>query len=173
MTKNLFKYLLFIIIFLPTLYSCLPNKPTSKEIKKQQYSKKTESIHNYQDNKSNSNTSPTISIKAFQKEQSKVILFQNTLDRILRIECIKGNKSRVIELLEEGANANSRDSNGDTPLYLSTIHNNYEVIKILLIYGANPYLKNKQGISSIDIAKEKGYEKIYNLLIRKNNNKLP
>lgn len=88
------------------------------------------------------------------------------LDEIFRIACISNDRERVINLIQKGVNVNSRDQNGDTPLHLAVYYNNVEVVKILIRYGANPRIKNRQGFSSIDIARDKGYVEIYRLLTK-------
>lgn len=48
-----------------------------------------------------------------------------------------GNRKAVIELIENGANLNFKDANGQSPIILASIAGNVEEIRILLKHGAN------------------------------------
>jgi uncharacterized protein len=73
-----------------------------------------------------------------------------------------GHTEIVTMLINKGADVNVKESNGNTPLWLGVMHNrknsNIKIIKILLANGANPYVKNKHGVS------------LYNLLSMPKNN---
>ena len=57
-------------------------------------------------------------------------------------------------LLDKGANINSRDASGDTPL-ITTSKNNCETTTVLLVKkGADLNLKNNDGKTALDLAKE-------------------
>lgn len=59
----------------------------------------------------------------------------------------------VHDLLAYGANPNtiSNNTNKDTALMLAAKHCKLEIMKLLLAYGADPYMKNKKGINTMDL----------------------
>lgn len=62
-----------------------------------------------------------------------------------------------MELLESyGAQVDSKDKDGDTPLHYGGFLGFENVVKLLLEKGANFYLKNKNGKTARDIAFDKG-----------------
>jgi len=63
------------------------------------------------------------------------------------------NHYPLIELLLiRGADINSKDLYGNTPLMLAISHNNHEAIHSLLKNGSDPFIKNKYGFNSFDKA---------------------
>ena len=85
--------------------------------------------------------------------------FGNTALHIL----VVNNKVDIIRyILENGAETNILNINGESPLYLSVLINNYEISCILLKYNANPMFSiNKQ--TPYDLAIEMSLESIVNL----------
>jgi len=67
-------------------------------------------------------------------------------------------------LVNAGANLNSFDQYGYTPLMVCTTNNNAELVKILLKLGADRTIKNKYGQTAKDIAYKTGQRHIYQLL---------
>jgi len=76
-------------------------------------------------------------------------------------------------LLQFGADPNNKDGDGITPLMSAVLslgsisdYNNeqLQVIKILLQNGANPYLKNKEGETALDIAIRRNKSKAVEIL---------
>ena len=64
------------------------------------------------------------------------------------------------ELIKHGADVNARDASGHTPLLRAVQRNKVNVVKVLVIKGADIYAKNNLGDSALDIAKERGYKEI-------------
>lgn len=75
--------------------------------------------------------------------------------------------STLEDMINNGANLNSLNVNGETPLHkgkfdhhvfdsIATEVGNTEAIKFLLQCGANPNIKNKRGETPADIAKQQG-----------------
>jgi len=60
-----------------------------------------------------------------------------------------GNTSRVAALLKEGAAANSRDRNGDTPLNMAAAKGNAELARLLVRAGADVNLANLSGVTPL------------------------
>jgi len=74
-------------------------------------------------------------------------------------------------ILEEGANVNSKTIEGVTPLMEAMLYPNYDEIKILLLHGADPRIKDAEGKDSLDYLKarkdyqaEAVYKLAYNLI---------
>lgn len=68
--------------------------------------------------------------------------------------------------LENGANPNIKTIDGDTVLgwYLSMGSPSKKIVQILLDYNADPFIKNNEGKTPYDIAKERSLEDIVQLL---------
>lgn len=69
---------------------------------------------------------------------------------------VETKKRQILECLEDCTNVNERfaiDSD-NTPLHISVINGDIEIVKLLLQRGANINYKNKEGKTPIDIAKE-------------------
>ena len=61
------------------------------------------------------------------------------------------------------------DSNGYTPLMIAVVTGNIDIVKILLMYGANIYIETNIGYfrkTAIDLADDKKQEEILQLLLR-------
>jgi ankyrin repeat protein len=76
--------------------------------------------------------------------------------------------SYVNLLLENGADPNVKESHnvgGETPIFKAVENNSYEVVKLLLDYGADPGIYNKGGLNSLHIAAKNGFLEVCLLLI--------
>lgn len=69
-------------------------------------------------------------------------------------------------LLENGADVNQFDGNGETPLLVAVNFDNAEAVELLLKFGANPSTKNRVGDSPIDRAVDKKNTALLDLLIK-------
>jgi serine/threonine-protein phosphatase 6 regulatory ankyrin repeat subunit B len=72
-------------------------------------------------------------------------------------------------LLENGANVDSKDTLGTTPLIIASNNGNYEIVELLLKYGATIDITDKRGHSAMLLAscREKdsdNHKKVVNLL---------
>ena len=68
----------------------------------------------------------------------------------------------IVELLlKSGANVNTKDSLGNTPLHLAVKENNILMVILLIEKGANIKLKNRDHEKPIDIAKAKNFKRDY------------
>lgn len=93
-----------------------------------------------------------------------------------QLACMKGNAKIVKSFINHGCSINgiftSPDSwecpKGSTPLHLSVLHKNLEVIKLLLNLNANVNDVNEDGESALHLACGESDEEIVELLISKN-----
>ena len=77
-----------------------------------------------------------------------------------------GNIEVIELLLENEADINLQDKDGNTPLISAVYKNkNIEVIKLLLKHGANPHILNDLDNNALDIACVRGNTKLIKLLI--------
>ena len=71
--------------------------------------------------------------------------------------CSCENSAAIIELLlQAGAEVDSRDTIGRTPLMLASYHGNLVVVKLLLEVGADPYARDIKGKTALDRANAEG-----------------
>nr|WP_314267202.1 ankyrin repeat domain-containing protein [uncultured Moellerella sp.] len=83
----------------------------------------------------------------------------------------KGHVEIVRELLEKTEmNVNHTNFVGWTPLLEAIVLNDggdkqQQIIKLLLDHGANPHMTDKYGKKPLELAREKGYQEIVELLI--------
>lgn len=68
---------------------------------------------------------------------------------ILVSQAYDGSEEIVNFLLDNGANINSVDKDGFTPLHEACLSNNLDMVKLLLNRGANPNVKSKSGSTPI------------------------
>ncbi len=59
-------------------------------------------------------------------------------------------------LLEHHAFIDAQSPNGSTPLMMAALYGNPQVVRLLLDEGADPLMKNEQGLSAIDFAHRAG-----------------
>ncbi|GAW13016.1 hypothetical protein ANO14919_023920 [Xylariales sp. No.14919] len=76
-----------------------------------------------------------------------------------------GHTAVVKLLLENNAHVNSQDDNGETALYKGTEYGHTAIVKLLLERGADPNIRAwPSGVSSIEVAINKGHEEVAELL---------
>jgi len=64
-----------------------------------------------------------------------------------------GNLDYVKLAIAQGADINTRDENGGTPLHWAVYYNHKDIVEFLLMQGANPFAVDNQGVNPIDVAK--------------------
>ncbi|NPA12901.1 MAG: hypothetical protein GXO45_02815 [Aquificae bacterium] len=64
-----------------------------------------------------------------------------------------GDIDRVKLAIAKGADVNAQDENGGTALHWAVFYEYEDIVKLLLMHGANPYIKDKNGITPIDVAR--------------------
>ena len=77
---------------------------------------------------------------------------------------LRGQRDTVNVLVDEGADVNSRDVNGQTPLQFAASNGRSDKAELLITKGANVSAKNKWGRTPLDIAVDRGYTEIVELL---------
>jgi hypothetical protein len=76
-----------------------------------------------------------------------------------------GHVDVVTLLIEKGADVNAKEIfYGWTPLHWAIINGYVDVARLLIEKGADPNLRNRDGKTPIDLAREKGYMDIVRLL---------
>ncbi|WP_145986412.1 ankyrin repeat domain-containing protein [Methylocaldum marinum] len=76
-----------------------------------------------------------------------------------------GQLERLDSLLERGADVNSRNSAGRTPLMAAAFSGNVRVIRKLLAFGADPNVMDQRGVTALAEASAQGYEEAVKALI--------
>lgn len=76
-----------------------------------------------------------------------------------------GGSTEIVErLLQSGADANSRQQGGWTPLHAAAASGRLDMLRALLAHGADPTLTNAEGKTAHDIALQKGHAAIVQAL---------
>jgi ankyrin repeat protein len=70
----------------------------------------------------------------------------------------------VRDLLKHGAPVNARQQHGWTPLHAAAQNGNLEIIEILLQNGADPSIKNEEGVTALDLARKQNRTDVVNRL---------
>ncbi len=89
-------------------------------------------------------------------------------DQQLLNEIKEGNIRKAVKLLNAGANPNSSDITGWTPLHYAAYHNSSEAVILLLNHHANPNAAANNGWTPLHSAASHNYTTITNLLIQHN-----
>jgi hypothetical protein len=89
------------------------------------------------------------------------------LDKKLLEAVRRGNAYKVIEFLREGANVNTRDEDGLTPLHYAASRGYVEVARLLLENGADVNAKNEHGITPLHFAASEGHADVARLLLER------
>lgn len=87
-------------------------------------------------------------------------------NRIFPLFCaVNWNEYDIAEfLLMHKADVHQQTSCGASALHNAAFKNNIKMVKLLLQHGANPDLKDNKGKTPLDLAEEKGFDEIYNIL---------
>jgi predicted alpha/beta superfamily hydrolase len=70
-------------------------------------------------------------------------------------------------LLEKGTHVNAQQNKGISALHMAVDHFDISVVKMLLDYGANPLLSDDQGVSPLQLAENKQFLDIVDIIKRK------
>ena len=75
-----------------------------------------------------------------------------------------GKVDIIDHLIDRGANMNQKNIYDATPLFVAVIRDQLEAVKKLLSRGADAFIKNHDGLSAAQKAKEQGHDAIAALL---------
>jgi ankyrin repeat protein len=89
------------------------------------------------------------------------------LDAHLLQAAKQGDINSVHSLLKEGANIESKDQTGSTPLVIAAEHGDAAMLKLLLSSGANPSIRNKYEETALTVAARSFNPDITELLLEK------
>ena len=70
----------------------------------------------------------------------------------------------VDQLIQLGCNVNARDNDGSTVLHTSALLESEEVFKKLLEHGADPKIKDNDGIDVEELCKDSGYKNLWQII---------
>lgn len=82
----------------------------------------------------------------------------------LNVAAMDGNESAVLDLLNKGANVNTRGYKNITPLMFAALNGHVNVVNILIEKGADINSKDSDGKTAAMHATEKGYSNIVKIL---------
>ena len=89
------------------------------------------------------------------------------LDQTRLTEALKsGDRKAVQSLLKQGANVNTADPDGTTPLQWAVRSDNIDTVEMLLRAGANPKAANRYGITPLSLAAANGNPTILEMLLK-------
>ncbi|MNS17051.1 Ankyrin repeats (3 copies) [compost metagenome] len=84
----------------------------------------------------------------------------------LRYASYWGRAEMVEHLLDQGANIDERDLDGDTPLAIAAANGHLEVVQVLIKKGAQIRSLNKEGKSALFLAEVNGHSEVGNVLAK-------
>ncbi|KAF2798939.1 ankyrin, partial [Melanomma pulvis-pyrius CBS 109.77] len=83
----------------------------------------------------------------------------------LHIAAKRGNQEVVMTLVKEGAKVDmTLDKEDQTTLHIAAAQGHTEVVRVLIKNGADISTEDTRGRAPIEIAQEKGYDQVVNIL---------
>lgn len=84
--------------------------------------------------------------------------------------CSKLHNVQMAEILiTHGVDVDRADKIGNSPLHWAVVNRNFKMIKLLLEYGANPWICNFYGLKPVDLASKKAHIRILRSFMKKYN----
>ncbi|RUM60358.1 MAG: hypothetical protein DSY53_00845 [Persephonella sp.] len=77
----------------------------------------------------------------------------STPDRMLLTASKSGNIEYVKLAIAKGANLNAKDDKGSTALHWAVYYGYKDIVRLLIMQGANPYITDNYGLTPIDVAR--------------------
>ncbi|KAF7239229.1 Fibronectin type 3 and ankyrin repeat domains protein 1 [Varanus komodoensis] len=72
---------------------------------------------------------------------------------LMRLCAITGKADVAVLLIDAGADVNTKDKDGKTPLMVAALNNQEELVTLLLERGADPDIKNEFGKGALEMAR--------------------
>lgn len=76
----------------------------------------------------------------------------------LHYAATRGHSDMMQFLILQGSNINALSPNGTTPLMMAAGYGTLEAVRLLLKYHADPQIKNQQGLTALDFARNAGQD---------------
>lgn len=105
-----------------------------------------------------------VEVATFLIDHVKDLNYESREGTALAALSINYNKLLVEKILKKGANPNTADSQGNTPLLWAIKRSNAELVSILLQFNADKNVKDSIGISAFEYAIKSNNSEIINLL---------
>jgi ankyrin repeat protein len=83
-------------------------------------------------------------INIFKNNYGDLNMLDDTGLTALHYSIISDNTLMTIRLLQLGANPNIGDKDGNTCLHMAVVNNSISIIELLLVYDADPFMKNNK-----------------------------
>jgi hypothetical protein len=85
----------------------------------------------------------------------------------LLMASLRGDDATLSRLLANGADIETKGTNGETPLFLAVFKGHLSTVRLLLEKGADVNTKNNRGVPALCMAAFKGHKDIVSLLLAK------
>jgi len=92
----------------------------------------------------------------------------STLRAALELDDLATAEMTAATLLSNGANPNSREPDGLTPLHVAAHRGSHELVEILLRKGASPDVRAHTGETPLELAKMAGHRAVVRMLTQRN-----
>ncbi|XP_059172655.1 ankyrin repeat domain-containing protein 17-like [Physella acuta] len=86
----------------------------------------------------------------------QIVVCQPTLDQCLLVACDKGSRLYVTYLLQAGADIETRDCHGNTPLLVATTNGIVDIAELLIEHGADVNASDIKGNTSLILSMRSG-----------------
>jgi ankyrin repeat protein len=78
--------------------------------------------------------------------------------------CNQGDYDTCNRYLDAGADPDTEDRHGETPLVVATARGDDDIVRLLLSYGAEVNVTDRQGRSAVRVALDEGHAEVARLL---------
>ena len=95
-------------------------------------------------------------LEALQQEQKQIYTGKQCTaisdNEFIKL-CAEGNAEKIEEAINNGANIEAKDDNGNTALILAASEGYTQIVELLLQYGANINAKDNKGYTAFSVAR--------------------